>query len=177
MSKHNPSLPRTMDVAVGDKTITVRKLPLGKAARLAIMLESLPDVIAEMTGDEETAAALSAAMASGQEGRQDIQALGSVIVKVLPKLLMTAQDFVVGLISVGAEVDKQWVEEEVGFDEALDFITAILTVNNVIGIAEKAKNLMGLFGVKVALPQQAQLSGSKTSSKSSKVTELASANS
>lgn len=181
MSNHNPSLPRTMDVVVGDEVITVRKLPLGKAVQLSLIIKSLPDVVAKVMDDEETLGALNSTMIAGQQGEGDMVALGEAMMKVLPNLFEGAIDFVVKLIAAGTERSAQWVEENVGIDEALRLIVAILTVNNVMGIVEEGKNLARLLGlnqmVQHQMVQQLTKSGSKTSSKSSKVTESASVNS
>ncbi len=146
MSKHNPSLPREIEVSVGGETIVVRKLPLGRVAQLAQLLDSLPDVITAVTGDDELVAMFNEAMA-GKGEAQDFQALGKAVVTVLPRLLATAQDFVVRLIAVGAELDRKWVEENVGLDEALELLVAIFTVNNLSAIQKHGKNLMRLFGL------------------------------
>lgn len=144
MPKNNPSLPREIEVQVAGETITVRKLPLGRVAQLAQLLDSLPDIVGQFTADEELAAVFNGAMIGEN---QDFQALGKAVVAALPKLLATAQDFVVRLIVVGAELDRKWVEENVGLDEALELLVAIFTVNNLSAIQKHGKNLMRLFGL------------------------------
>lgn len=157
MPKDNPSLPREIAVQVAGKEVAVKKLPLGRIAQLAGLLDAVPGLIAEVTADEGLRQAFS------ETDTSDYAALGTTVVQALPKLLGTAEDFVISLIAVGAGLEKPFVRDEVGLDEALELVVAIFTVNNLGAIQKHAKNLMRLFGVNTSkLLKQAQTNGSKT---------------
>lgn len=168
MATQNPSLPRTITVQTDDGPVDVSKLTLGRAAELAQILDSLPELLRGVQEDEGLANALTAALEGGTEN-EDAVALGQAVLRVAPKLFLVAQDAMIRLICVGAGLDRERVER-LGLDEAMEILGAILEVNNVAALVASAKNLGRLLGLNREAIRAAQTatraayraSGSKT---------------
>lgn len=67
------------------------------------------------------------------------------LLMLIPDLLEVAAEEFLKIISLGADLDQEYIEEKVGLDETVDIFEAIVEVNNLVKVAEKGKNLMGLW--------------------------------
>ena len=54
---------------------------------------------------------------------------------------MAADEFI-QLLAIGTGLDVDFLEENVGIDEAVDLTEAIIQVNDIFGAVEKGKNLI-----------------------------------
>ncbi|MFW6327555.1 MAG: hypothetical protein ACOC2F_04515 [Bacteroidota bacterium] len=118
--------------------ITVAKVPLGKWKQLTdninTLLNLLPEVLEEqgLTEKEELERYFE------QISTQDVLML-------LPDMMEVAFDEVINILAMGTDVDRDLIAEQVGIDEALEILEAIIEVNNLVKVVEKGKNMMNLL--------------------------------
>ena len=87
------------------------------------------------------------------------------LIGLIPQALSFALDEIIEVLSLGTGVDKEFLEEHVGPDEAVELFTAIVEVNNLYKVAEVGKKLPFLRGMVTA--QTPQLTKKKSSTGSS----------
>ena len=123
MSEIQKALPKTVEVQIGDETIKVEKLPLGKYAQLMLALKNMPsNVVKDLqsidTSDED--ATISAIF--GVFG----QAWGQIL----------------EILSIGSGISKDRIENDpaIGLDGGVALFLAIYEVNNLDKVVNQVKN-------------------------------------
>lgn len=106
---------KSIKVKLENKTIEVKKLPIGKYIELLKQVEELPKHLSELEN-------LS----------------NDVILQKLPFLFSVALPDIIRILSVATDLPKEEIEEA-GFDEVADLILAVIEVNNYQGVFEKIK--------------------------------------
>lgn len=106
-----------MKVKLENKTIEVKKLPLGKYAELLKALDELPKVL------------------SGLDGFTN-----SEMLEALPKIIAQSYPDFKKIFAIATPLKEEEIDE-LGLDEAVDIVIAIIEANNYKHIFEKIKNL------------------------------------
>lgn len=128
-----------IEVIKGDEikkeTIIIKKAALGQWKMLTSSIKKLFEMLPEML------------KAKGIDNPQKYieQIEIEDLLQLIPDLLEFAAEEFIKIISLGADLDQEYIEEKVGLDETIDIFEAIVEVNNLVKVAEKGKNLMGLW--------------------------------
>lgn len=117
---------KQIEIKLDSKTITVKKLPIGKYAELLGAVKNLPAHIQNL-GNLENA----------------------TIVAKLPELIAGATPDFIDIVTIATELKKEEVEE-LGLDEFVKVVLAIVEVNNYREVYEN---------IKKALARPAQIAG------------------
>ena len=64
------------------------------------------------------------------------------LIAMIPDILDMATDEFINLLAVGTGLKVEFLEENVGIDEAVDLVEAIIQVNDIFRAVEKGKNLI-----------------------------------
>ena len=123
------------DNEIKEETIVVKKAPLGRWKKITDSIKVLFDLLPEVLEDQGVKDIESYLL---EMSEQDI-------IMLLPDMIEVATDEVFNLLSLGAGVDKKFIEEKVGLDEAVELFEAIVEVNKLMKVVEKAKNIMNLW--------------------------------
>lgn len=115
---------KQVEVKLDNRTLVVRKLPLGKYAQLLKSLQNLPKHI------------------NGLDGLSNDE-----IIPKIPTILAESLPDVVAVFTIATDLKKEEVEE-LGLDEATDVFLAILEVNNYQAVFEKVKKAFGSLTAK-----------------------------
>lgn len=147
------SLPRVIPVTIfegteDERVVDVRKLPLGRASRLAIAFRSLPQKAKTLWDNPEVQRLI-------KHGEDDLplQQFAMQLVQYLPEVLEVAADAVIDILAVGTGLERK-VLEEVGLDEASDLFLAIITVNDLGRIQRNIKAAVSRLGISLAAPDR-----------------------
>lgn len=155
------SLPRIIPVKVfegtdDERTVEVQKLPLGRAAQLALAFRSLPEKIRTMSSNPKVRELFD------QADDTPLDQLALQLVEYLPDILEVATDAFIDILVVGTGIGRDELEQ-VGLDEASDLFLAVLTVNDLKRIQDNVKNALSRLGINRQALQVAQTtSTSKT---------------
>lgn len=152
------SLPRVMPVAIhvgvteehvdageatyAERTVNVRKLPLGKAAQLGLAFRSVPAKIKELREGGE----LAEFFANEKIDNLPLQDVALELVNFLPEVLSSAADIIIDILAVGTEIEPEELRE-VGLDEATELFVAVVTVNNLNAVQANVKNALRILGI------------------------------
>ena len=128
------SLPKTSVVQLDSGPVEVKKLPLGKYALLLQELQKLPEML-EMIMEKDT----------------------TEIVNELPRIIAISWPDLVGVISIATGVSKKELEEDIGLDEGISLVTAVIEVNNFFAVAQNLGNLKEVWRVRSTQYNQTQL--------------------
>ena len=128
------SLPKTSVVQLDSGPVEVKKLPLGKYALLLQELQKLPEML-EMIMEKDT----------------------TEIVNELPRIIAISWPDLVGVISIATGVSKKEFEEDIGLDEGISLVTAVIEVNNFFAVAQNLGNLKEVWRVRSTQYNQTQL--------------------
>lgn len=101
-----------------EKVFKIKKMPLGRYAQAMEELEKIPGLVGQLTNMET----------------EDI-------FKQLPKMLATSFGDVVGVLSVATKIEKEFLQEEVDLEEAVDLVQAVIEVNNFFALGRKLGEL------------------------------------
>jgi|LSQX01.1.fsa_nt_gb hypothetical protein len=158
------SLPRTVPVVIhagvteadvkageakyAERTVKVRKLPLGQAASLGVAFKSLINKASDFREHDGLKGLLSQ---DSDIMDLPLHELALQLVGVLPELMEVAADGVIEILSVGSGVEPEELRE-VGFDEASELFLAIVTVNNLEAVQRNLKNALGRLGLRKRTP-------------------------
>lgn len=123
---------KQIEVKIENRTLVVKKLPLGRYAELLKALQNLPKHI------------------NGLDGLSNDQ-----IIPKIPTILAESLPDVIALFTIATDLKKEEVEE-MGLDEATDVFLAIIEVNNYQAVFEKIKKT---FGSLTANKQATKLTG------------------
>lgn len=115
---------KQIEVKLDDRTLVVKKLPLGKYAELLKALHNLPKHI------------------NGLDGLSNEQILPRV-----PTILAESLPDVIAIFTIATDLKKEEVEA-LGLDEATDVFMAIFEVNNYQAVFEKIKKTFGSLTAK-----------------------------
>ena len=151
---------RVFEGTENERTITVPKLKLGRAAQLVAAFQRLPETIMSLAENPEIAAVFKQA-----NDDTPITEIARRLLRFLPDIIVQAQDVVIEILSIGTDLSRDEVAE-LGLDEATEILGAILEVNNLERIRENLKNIgrrLGLNLTNLRIPQ-IQTTGSSTSS-------------
>lgn len=117
------ALQKSKKVKIADKTVEVKKLPLGKMAALFQSVEALPK---EITGLDKM---------SGEEAMAKLPMIIGVAIPSFAPMVSAA---------VENQVTKEEILEQADLAEVMDVVTAFCEVNNVAGIIERVKKIKAL---------------------------------
>ncbi len=109
---------KSITVKLEDKTVEVKKLPLGKYAELLAAVKELPKKLGgldKMTNDQ--------------------------LFEQLPFLIASSLPDLVGILSIATELSTDEINE-MGLDEAVDILVAVIEVNNYRAVYENIKKVM-----------------------------------
>lgn len=150
------SLPNVIQVIVNagtpdEKIVEVRKLPLGRAAQLGIVIRRLIKKITELQERE----GIKELLASGQMDDLPLTEVVLRIMDYIPEVLEVAADVFIDLLHVGTGLSRKELEEKIGLDDAAALFAAVVTVNNLEAIQNHVKNALTRLGLtKQAAPVQ-----------------------
>ena len=128
-----------IEVIKGDEikkeTIIIKKAALGQWKMLTSSIKKLFEMLPEML------------KAKGIDNPQKYieQIEIEDLLQLIPDLLEFATDEFINVLAIGTGLDVNFIEENVGLDEAIELAEAIIEVNNLFQVVEKGKNLMGLW--------------------------------
>ena len=118
-----------------EEIVKVEKAGLGKMKKVTDtmrnIVNSLPNILEELGIDDQ------------EEFLNNLSA--DDIVAIIPEALGIITDEIINLIAVGAELEKKYIEEKVGIDEATELILAIIEVNKLDKAVEMGNKIKGLF--------------------------------
>jgi hypothetical protein len=120
---------KTLDLS-GHK-VTVNKLPIGKIAKL---IEGFKDLPPEIKG----------AFSSWDAETRDADFLFEHVPMLMTVSINKVSTFVVDA-SNSKELTEKLLLEDLGMDDTVDLIEAILEVNNIRGIIDKVKKMFALY--------------------------------
>ena len=119
------SLPKTSVVQLDSGPVEVKKLPLGKYALLLQELQELPGILEKITSFES-----------------------DEILQQLPSMLATSWSDIVSIMAIATGVSKKELEEDIGLDEGISLVTAVIEVNNFFAVAQNLGNLKEVWRVR-----------------------------
>ena len=118
-----------------EEVVTVEKAGLGKwkqvSDTLRNIVNSLPTILDELGVEDKEEFLNNLSM-------QDM-------VAIIPEALGIITDEIINLIAIGADLEKKYVEEKVGIDEATELVLAIIEVNKLAKAVETGNKIKGLF--------------------------------
>lgn len=140
-------LPTHIDVLVlagteEEQIIQVKKLPLGKAAELSLVLESLPKRLKD--SPDGKGSKIQSFLERVDFDKVSAAEVGLALVELLPSLMSVAADFVIDFLAVGTSAPKELLEK-IGLDEATELLVAIFEVNNIQAIWGNVQKLRKIF--------------------------------
>lgn len=134
---------KTIDITIIENSqekvekITVQKAGLGKWKKLTDsikkLFELLPEILKEK-GVKDTDKFIE---------QMEIQDL----LLLIPDMLTVATDEVINILALSTDLDAEYIEKNVGLDEAVELFEVIIEVNNIVKVVEKGKNLINLLGM------------------------------
>lgn len=135
------ALPRTkvVEISIIDEAgqeqiqkVTVKKAGLGRWKQIINALKKLINMLPEFLktkGIEDPEAFIDSLSYTD-------------LIAMIPDILDMAADEFINLLAVGTGLDVEFLEENVGIDEAIELVEAIIQVNDIFGAVEKGKNLI-----------------------------------
>lgn len=138
MSKTLPRI-KVVEITIIDETgqeqvqkIPVKKAGLGKWKQINNAIKKLINMLPEFL---ET------------KGIEDLETFidsfsYTDLITMIPDILDMATDEFINLLAVGTGLKVEFLEENVGIDEAVDLVEAIIQVNDIFRAVEKGKNLI-----------------------------------
>lgn len=138
MSKTLPRI-KIVEITIIDETgqeqtkkITVKKAGLGQWKQIITSVKKLFNQLPEflkVKGMEDPEAFLESLSYTD-------------LIAMIPDVLDMAADEFINLLAMGTGLDVNFLEQNIGIDEAVDLVEAIVEVNNIFGAVEKGKNLI-----------------------------------
>lgn len=129
---------RTTFVEIGDRTITVKRLGLIKYSQLTSSISTIIDSIVEFFEDQKSL------IETKTEVENKGNALAALVTKLVDKNLQAVIQFIIVCVP---EVSIKDFDENIGLEELINLVEAILLVNNINGAMDKGKKLwMDLLG-------------------------------
>ncbi len=124
-----------------EKKVKVKKLPLGRYAQVMDALQKIPGLLEALTQTED----------------EDIFSL-------LPKLVKDFWEDMVEVVSIATRLDREFLDEHVDLEEAVDLIKAVIEVNGFFDIGRELKAMFpGLGGAALGKIGEAAKAGYKKS--------------
>lgn len=118
-------IPKVQEVIVGETVVTIARLPLGKYAKVLLILKGLPGGVLK-----------------------DLQALeganDEALIATLFGVMAEAWEQVIEIISLGSGLDKDQIanDPEIGLDGGVALLMAIWEVNNLASAFTSVKNAL-----------------------------------
>ena len=138
MSKTLPRV-KVVEITVVDETgqeqvqkVSVKKAGLGRWKQIINAIKKLINMLPEF---------LQAKGIEDQEAFIDSLSYTDLIA-MIPDILDMAADEFIHLLAIGTGLEVDFLEENVGIDEAVGLVEAIIQVNNIFEAVEKGKNLI-----------------------------------
>jgi len=125
-----------------EQIIQVKKLPLGKAAELSLVLESLPKRLKD--NPDGKGSKIQSFFEGVDFDKANATQVGLALAELLPSLMSVAADFVIELLAVGTSTPKELLEK-IGLDEATALLVAIFEVNNIQAVWGNVQKLRKIF--------------------------------
>ena len=125
-----------------EQVIKVKKLPLGKAAELSLVLESLPKRLKD--NPDGKGSKIRSFLEEVDFDKVSAAEVGLALAELLPSLMSVAADFVIDFLAVGTSAPKELLEK-IGLDEATELLVAIFEVNNIQAIWGNVQKLRKVF--------------------------------
>ena len=135
------SLPRFCEVTLDSGKVKIEKLPMGKYLQVFNGMKQIPDVV-------DTISSLS----------------GENLYKEIPNLLCKSWQEMIGILSIASGLPEEKFMNEIGLEEAVDIIGAVIEVNNFFGIAGKLRNLLPQYQA-MAITTKAKAPGNAAGSR------------
>lgn len=130
----------TKTIEINGQNVTVRKLGLIKYAKLQSLLDNFITSITDFMKRQ------SEIKYSIEIDEMDVaQNLVSSIVEVLSSNAIAMID----LIELTTDLERSYIEEYVGIAEAVEIIDAVIEVNRIVQVIDKAKKLMMGLGAQM----------------------------
>lgn len=107
-----------MKIKLENKTIEIKKLPIGKYSELLNAVQTLPNQIQDLGSFDN-----------------------ATVISKLPQLIAGATPDFVNIVTIATELEKEEVEQ-LGLDEFVDIILAIIEVNNYKKVFDKVKKAL-----------------------------------
>ena len=104
-------------IQVNDQPLTIKKLPLGNYVDLIKAIKELPKHFDKIKTEKD-------------------------IIENLPYLLSECAPDIFGIIHVATGLDTAYIENELGMDDLVEIISAVLAVNNYSKIYDKVKKAL-----------------------------------
>lgn len=125
MTKIEKALPQTINVELGEETIEISKLPLGKYAQLMLALKNMPTSVMSEFQTIDT-----------ENDEATIQAVFG--------LFGQAWGQVLDILAIGSGIEKDRIENDptIGLDGGVALFLAIYEVNNLGKVIKQVKNAM-----------------------------------
>ena len=135
---NNKSLVKTKTITIltskGERKYIIAKLPLGKYAQVFEELNRIPGILLKAI-------------------ELDVDQLLSDLPVIVAKSWLD----LIGVISIATGIPKKVLENDVGLDEGIEIISAIIDVNNFFDVAQKGKLLYIKMGGKAAVENLTQV--------------------
>jgi hypothetical protein len=125
-----------------EQIIQVKKLPLGKAAELSLVLEGLPKRLKD--NPDGAGSKIQSFFEEVDFDNVSVAEVGLALAELLPSLISVAADFVIDLLAVGTSAPKELLVK-IGLDEATALLVAIFEVNNIQAIWGNVQKLRRIF--------------------------------
>lgn len=125
-----------------EQIIQVKKLPLGKAAELSLVLESLPKRLRD--NPDGKGSKIQSFFEGVDFDEANATQVGLALAELLPSLMSVAADFVIELLAVGTSAPRELLEK-IGLDEATALLVAIFEVNNIQAVWGNVQKLRKIF--------------------------------
>jgi len=114
------------------KKITVKKAGLGRWKQIITVIKKLINMLPEFLETKGV-----------EDPEAFIDSLSYTdLIAMIPDILDMAADEFINLLAVGTGLEVDFLEKNVGIDEAVDLVEAIIQVNNIFEAVEKGKNLI-----------------------------------
>ena len=138
MSKTLPRI-KVVEITVIDEAgqeqiqkVTVKKAGLGRWKQIINALKKLINMLPEFLKTKGI-----------EDPETFIDSLSYTdLIAMIPDILDMAADEFINLLAIGTGLDVEFLEVNVGIDEAIELVEAIIQVNDIFGAVEKGKNLI-----------------------------------
>jgi len=139
------------EATYSERTVKVRKLPLGQAAFLGVAFRSLVNKLNDFREHEGLKDLFAADKDKTDILDMPLHELALQLVGVLPDLMEVAAEGIIEILAVGSGVEPEELRE-IGLDEASELFLAIVTVNNLEAVQKNLKNALRRLGLRSQTP-------------------------
>jgi len=122
--------------------LIVKKLPLGKYKELLDVINKIIAGPLKLVLEDRGVGDVDEYIAQMEAGD---------LLELMPDLVSYAINEVSGVLELTTDKDKEFINENIGLDDALNILEIAFEVNNIEGVVEKGKNLTERLGLSQAL--------------------------